>query len=333
MQQVIEHEGGITQVKVPLPFPLRWVNGYLIRGMNGYTVVDPGLHTAEAEACWDAALKERGLRYEAIERIVLTHHHPDHYGLAGWMQEKSGAPVLMSSLGLKQAQLLWGEGTPMTAALAVTFREHGMDEELCTAIAAHMDGFVPQVSPQPAITLLEPGETVLLGDTSYEAIHTPGHAAGHLMFYNAEERRLFCGDHVLPQISPNISWMPGVEDDPLASFLRSLQEAEQLEVERAYPGHREPFAGFAERVRELQAHHAQRLRHMLGFLREPQSAYAVCRAVFGDRLSLHQLRFAMAETLAHLVYLQRDGQAVCERSAQGVALFRATANATTGDRT
>jgi beta-lactamase superfamily II metal-dependent hydrolase len=145
MQQVIEHEGGITQVKVPLPFPLRWVNGYLIRGANGYTVIDPGLHTAEAEACWEEALRERGLDYEAIERIVLTHHHPDHYGLAGWMQQKSGAPVLMSSLGLKQAQLLWGEWTPMTSALAATFRENGMDEELCAAIETHMDGFVPQV--------------------------------------------------------------------------------------------------------------------------------------------------------------------------------------------
>jgi glyoxylase-like metal-dependent hydrolase (beta-lactamase superfamily II) len=151
------------------------------------------------------------------------------------------------------------------------------------------------------------------------------------MFYNAAERRLFCGDHVLPQISPNISWMPGVEDDPLASFLYSLRQVEQLEVVLAYPGHREPFAGFTERVRELQAHHAQRLTHMLGFLNEPQSAYAVCRAVFGDRLSVHQLRFAMAETLAHLVYLQRDGRAASERSAQGVVLFREAA--TKEDRT
>jgi glyoxylase-like metal-dependent hydrolase (beta-lactamase superfamily II) len=323
MRQVIEHEGGIVQVKVPLPFPLRWVNGYLIKGCGGYTLIDPGLHTAEAEDCWNVVLRERGAGYPDIERIVLTHHHPDHYGLAGWMQERSGAPVLMSSIGYRQTLLLWGEGTPMTAALAELFAEHGMDAETCGAMTEHMNGFMPQVTPQPQVTFLEAGETVRLGDEVYEAIHTPGHAAGHLIFYNAGERRLFCGDHVLPHISPNISWMPGVEDNPLASFLTSLKDVAQLAVDRAYPGHREPFARFAERALELTAHHEERLELMLGRLVEPLSAYALCRSVFGGRLTVHQLRFAMAETLAHLVYLEGEGRAVRERAPDGTWRFRA----------
>lgn len=329
MQHVIEYEGGIVQVKVPLPFPLRWVNAYIIKGSGGYTVIDPGLHTEEAEQCWNEALQGRGIQYKDIERIVLTHYHPDHYGLAGWMQERTGAPVLMSCLGYRLAQLLWGKGTTMTEALTAVFAEHGMDRDMCAAMAAHMDGFVPQVSPQPNVTFLEPGDKVNLGDELYEAIHTPGHAAGHLCLYNAEERRMFCGDHVLPQISPNVSWMPGVEDNPLASFLTSLQEVARLPVDRAFPGHREPFASFTERALELALHHEERLELMLGRLGEPISANTLCLSVFGERLTVHQLRFALAETLAHLVYLEGEGRAVRERAADGTWRFRAATCRTT----
>ncbi|KIL40282.1 hydrolase [Gordoniibacillus kamchatkensis] len=324
MQHVIEHEDEIVQVKVPLPFPLRWVNAYMIKGSGGYTVIDPGLHTAEAEECWNEALRERGVGYRDIERIVLTHYHPDHYGLAGWMQERSGAPVLMSSLGHRLSQLLWGERAAMTDALTALFAEHGMDIDMCGAMEAHMDSFVAQVTPQPRVTFLEPGETVRLGGELYRAIHTPGHAAGHLCFYHAAKRRIFCGDHVLPHISPNVAWMPGVEENPLASFLLSLHEVAQLPVERAFPGHRDPFAAFTERALELVAHHEERLELMLGRLGEPLSAYALCLSVFGERLTVHQLRFALAETLAHLVYLEGEGRAVRKRAADGTWQFRAT---------
>src|SRR5690242_10362131 len=109
MINVISHSAAITQVKVPLPFPLRWVNSYLVRGSEGYTVIDPGLHTPEAEELWLAVLQERGIAFEHVEQIVLTHHHPDHYGMAGWFQERTGAPVLLSETGQRQVQLLWGD--------------------------------------------------------------------------------------------------------------------------------------------------------------------------------------------------------------------------------
>lgn len=325
MQVVTQHESGILQVKVPLPFPLRWVNAYLIKGSGGYTMIDPGLHTAESEATWNKVLQEQGIEYGDIMRIVLTHHHPDHYGLAGWMQERTGAPVSMSRAAHRQTQLLWGTGTPMTQSLTALFRKHGMDDENCDAMVAHMDGFLPQVSPQPQVTYIEEGDIVRLGDDEYRAIHTPGHAYGHLCLYREEERRIFCGDHVLPQISPNVSLMPGVEDDPLAAFLASLREVAALAVDRAFPGHREPFARFAERAKELEAHHAERLETMLERLRAaPQSAYAVCRSVFGDRLTIHQLRFALAETLAHLIYLEGAGRAAQLDAPDGTVQFRAT---------
>ncbi|UKS27670.1 MBL fold metallo-hydrolase [Paenibacillus sp. HWE-109] len=307
MNIVTEHTEEITQVKVPLPFPLRWVNAYLIRGEKGYTVIDPGLHTPDAEATWLQVLQERGIGFEHIEQIVLTHHHPDHYGMAGWFQERTGAPVLLSETGLAQVQLLWGAEQPMSALLLTLFARHGFPQDGLDEMTKHMVSFVELVSPQPQVTLLREGP-VRLGNRVYEAIETPGHAAGHLVFYDAEAEVIFCGDHVLPQISPNVSFLPQVEENPLGAYLSSLQEIGRLPVKMAYPGHREPWQGFGARAAELVRHHHERLALMESQLSASLSAYDVCRATFGDRLSIHQMRFALSETIAHLILLEDEGR-------------------------
>ncbi|WP_159881111.1 MBL fold metallo-hydrolase [Paenibacillus puerhi] len=308
-QEVIIRHPDAYQIKVPLPFPLRWVNAYVLEGPTGWTIIDPGLRTQEAEQVWTSVFAELSLEPRRIERIVLTHHHPDHYGLAGWLQELADAPVLLSRLGLEQARLLWGAGTPLTERMLALFRLHGLPEDLEAPMREHMDGFVPAVSPQPEVTTMEEGEEIPLGSRMYRAIHTPGHAAGHLCFYQPETKAMFCGDHVLPQISPNVSYLPGgIDENPLASFLESLETISRYEVGMAYPGHREPFTRLTERAKELIGHHDERLAAMKALLSEPMTAYAVCRAMFGDRLSVHQLRFGLAETLAHLVWLQKAGQ-------------------------
>ncbi|SDD26356.1 Glyoxylase, beta-lactamase superfamily II [Paenibacillus sp. UNCCL117] len=320
-QEVIVKHPDAYQIKVPLPFPLRWVNAYVLGGPTGWTIIDPGLRTAEAEKVWQAVFGELGLEPKRIERIVLTHHHPDHYGLAGWMQELADAPVLLSRTGLEQVKLLWGAGTPLTDQLLALFLRHGLPDELTAPMREHMDGFVPAVSPQPEVTVMEDGEDIPLGGRVYRAIHTPGHAAGHLCFYRAETKVMFCGDHVLPQISPNVSYLTErIDANPLDSYLSSLEEMSRYEVNFAYPGHREPFSRFAERTGELIAHHEERLEAMASLLAEPQTAYEVCQSMFGDRLSLHQLRFALAETLAHLIWLQEAGRLSAEEE-QGVIRF------------
>lgn len=103
-----QHEGDIWQIRVPVPFPLRWVNGYLLRGEDGWTVLDPGLHNEASLAAWETAMREIGVGFGDVRQIVLTHHHPDHLGLAGWFQEKSGAPVRLSPEGEAQMKELWG---------------------------------------------------------------------------------------------------------------------------------------------------------------------------------------------------------------------------------
>ncbi|WP_281889141.1 MBL fold metallo-hydrolase [Paenibacillus sp. YYML68] len=320
-QSTLTRHGDVWQVRVPLPFPLRWVNGYLLPGEAGWTLIDPGLRTPDAEQVWEAALDELGLSFKQLERIVLTHHHPDHYGLAGWLQQRSDAKVFISRTGAELVSKLWGEGTPMNEQLLDVFRAHGLPSELEAPMLEHMVSFVPMVSPQPELSFIPLEEPFRLGDGWYKPILTPGHAAGHLCFYQEETKAMFCGDHVLPQISPNVSYLPGgIDENPLASYLASLAAVSTLEVSIAYPGHREPFHRFGDRARELLAHHEDRLAAMEAAVVQPATAYDICRASFGFELSYHQLRFALAETIAHMIWLQVEGRVTAQERA-GVLLY------------
>lgn len=299
---------GFVQVKVPLPFPLRWVNSYALRGNAGWTIIDPGLHSEDSEAIWQETFAELHIGLRDVERIVLTHHHPDHYGMSGWFQERSGAPVYLTQTGQQQVKELWGEGLPMSDRLMSLFLLHGLDKSLALSMLSHMESFIPQVSPQPRLSLIELEQPFRMGDRLYRTIHTPGHADGHVSFYDEENNEMFCGDHVLPQITPNVGYLPGFDSNPLRTYLASLREVAEIKVSKAYPGHREPFSSYSDRAMEIIRHHEERLQAMSLMLREePLSAYTLCRALFGDRLSVHQLRFALSETIAHVIYMHEEG--------------------------
>ncbi|WP_256256391.1 MBL fold metallo-hydrolase [Paenibacillus sp. BC26] len=304
--------GGIVQVKVPLPFSLRWVNSYLIPDAAGYTLIDPGLHTDDAVQAWSKALREQSIPFDSIHTIILTHQHPDHYGLAGWFQERTGAPVYISELSYAYTQRLWGADLGAEFALSLTklYAEQGMPQSVVEEIAPHLDSFAEKVSPQPAVTFLEAGRMMTIGDSEWRMIDSPGHAKGQLCFYEPLKKWMICGDQVLPDITPNISVVPGENHDQLQQFLDSLEELKGYEVELAFPGHRDPFTNFSERIDQLAAHHERRLLQIQGLIQaEPMTGYMLCMRLFGERIAgnTHNLRFAMSETLAHLFHLERQG--------------------------
>ncbi|GGG20714.1 MBL fold metallo-hydrolase [Paenibacillus abyssi] len=315
-------DDGWIQVKVPLPFSLKWVNSYLLPEDDGYTLIDPGLHTAQAVESWKHIFSRYGIRYSDIKQIVLTHHHPDHYGLAGWFQEQTGAPVYMSQLSYNYTQRLWGAHRDFGDALAGIYAQHGMPDALLEQIEPHFESFVQMVSPQPSIRPLELSGIFRLGKLDWQIIHTPGHANGHLCFYHGASRRIICGDTVLPDITPNVSIMPDEDEDPLQTFMNSLEALAKYEVSMAFPGHRNPFPDFAGRIGALLAHHDRRLQLMLDWLERPVTAFEVCELQFGERIkgNIHNLRFAMSETLAHLQHLVKRGQAR-EEGQNGVIRF------------
>ncbi|RXZ84639.1 MBL fold metallo-hydrolase [Paenibacillaceae bacterium] len=319
--------GDWIQVKSPLPFSLKWVNSYLIPGDGGYTLIDPGLHTPEAVQAWRAVLEQFHIKWHDIAQIVLTHQHPDHYGLAGWFQERTEAPVVMSRLAHNYARRLWGGSRQFDQALTELFGSHGMPEQMLQEIDRHLLSFVSLVSPQPVVQYLDESDgKLVIGDAEWQTIPTPGHASGHLCFYERKERRMFCGDQVLPDITPNISLLPGDDPNPLHSFLQSLELLGSYDVELAFPGHRDPFMNFTERTVELRRHHDRRLERISAWLQLPLNAFEVCIRMFGERVAenAHHLRFAMAETLAHLHYLHVRGSLRTEMTMNGTIQYQTT---------
>ncbi|WP_027085372.1 MBL fold metallo-hydrolase [Cohnella panacarvi] len=307
--------GGWIQARVPLPFALKRVNSYLLPEEDGgWTVVDPGLRTADTISYWEETLSQCGIAWSQVRRVVLTHHHPDHYGLAGWFQERSGgAPVYISQVALDAARRLWGERESFSGELTNAFLAHGLASELEADMREHLVSFRSRVAPHPAdVRILEPGGEFRMGGANWRLIRGDGHGPGHLSFYDPDSRRILCGDQVLPDISPNIGWMPNADPNPLDSYLSSIAAMRTLEVNMAYPGHREPFAAFRERVAQLLDHHERRLSGMAELMGDSTvTAFEMCEMLFGARLrgNAHNLRFALAETIAHLIMLEHRGVA------------------------
>jgi glyoxylase-like metal-dependent hydrolase (beta-lactamase superfamily II) len=302
----------IIEVPLPLPFALKIVNCYLIKGKNGFTIIDTGLHTDEDLQAWEESQQKHGWTWSDVEKIVLTHYHPDHYGLAGTLQKFTKAPVYISKTDWEQAQLFFGSESDMPERMADFFAEHGLSEEWVKKIPSHLRSFRSWIEPHPEPTLIAAGETIRMGDRDYEIIHTPGHADGHLSFYDPERQIMIGGDFLLPKITPNISLWPGADPNPLSTYLSTLDKMKKVPVKRIFPAHGKMFTHYLERIAELEKHHEERLQLIADHVRDlvEPTAYDVCNRLFGNRLSIHNLRFALSETLAHLEYLRVKGKLV-----------------------
>lgn len=316
---------GIYQVQLPLPFPLKIVHCYALRDGDGWTIVDTGINYPPGRDAWRSAFAELGIDPTAIKRILLTHAHPDHYGMAGWLAQQSAAPVFLSPGEQAFARRVWHHGETHIAGVIDYFRANGMPADLAEQVRLSTIENRAMTIPWPETSTIEAGANITIGRRSFHAIATPGHSEEHLVFYCADDRLLLCSDAVLTKITPNISSWPDGQPDPLADFLRSLDRLATLNVDLALPGHGPLIHTFNQRLAELRAHHQERLQLMKAAVGAGATAFDVCMAVFQfDTLSPHQLRFAIAETLAHLNYLV--GLRQIERVARWPVEYRTVSN-------
>ncbi|MDR0266971.1 MAG: MBL fold metallo-hydrolase [Paenibacillus sp.] len=322
MPEITDHQNGIIQVKISMSFPLRWVNSYVLRESEGVTIIDPGPHTPDNEEEWKQAFAELGMAFSDIRQIVLTHHHPDHLGCSGWLQQLSGCKVWMSERSFQETLLMWGPGSTIQTDLLKLFSSQGMPEEWTDQLETHMNGFLAQITPKPEVSFILKGQKFAMGGREWLPIETAGHAPGHVSFYHEESGIILCGDAVLPQISPNVSLMPGSDPEPLQSFMQGLQKLKKFEVSTAYPGHRSSFQHFDDRLETLLLHHEERLAKLEQLIASgPASGFELCISLFSSKLGIHQMRFAMCETLAHTRELERRGRITSQSGTDGVARY------------
>jgi glyoxylase-like metal-dependent hydrolase (beta-lactamase superfamily II) len=316
---------GIYQVCIPLPFALRIVNCYLLRDDDGWAVVDTGINTAAGRAVWQAAFHALRIRPRDVRRLVVTHVHPDHFGLAGWLQrlvaEDGGElPFYTSPREILQYRWIWQRESDES------FRQwlvgQGMPAAMADEVYAGQEDTHAMTLPHPAPPQpIHPGESLMIGQRRFWLLQGGGHSDGQLLLYDADDRLLLCGDHVLMKITPNIGLWTKTEPHPLRRYLASLAELRRLPVRLALPGHKTLITGWQGRVDELLAHHEQRLAHTLQAVSAGcRSPYEVARVIFSGmaHFTAHEWRFALAEALAHLDELAERGN--IQRADDGFAL-------------
>ncbi len=325
---------GIHQVAIPLSgFALQRINVYLIQGNDGWLLVDCGWNTPEAFAALESALQDLRIGFKDIKQTVITHIHPDHYGMAGRLKELSGCAVAMhrTEANLLQSRYVWmekllGDIGDFLAQNGVPPEDAGPLRNASLPVLKFVTNAVPDI-------MLDGGDTIAAGKFNFKVVCTPGHSPGHICLYEPSYKILLAGDHVLPVTTPHVGFHPQQQGNPLADFLRSLQAIDKLDVALVLPGHEHIFYNFHARVQELIAHHDRRGEEVLRLVSgkaktaydiSPQISW-VTSAASWQNLPAIDRRLAVQETLAHLEYLCHEGR-LQKKSQNGQILYEQAVN-------
>lgn len=319
----VELAEGILLLRLPLPFALNHINVYLLRENDGWTLIDTGIDTPASRDIWDSVWSARLLGQRSLRRIMVTHHHPDHIGLAGWLSGKFDAPVFMTSGELQVAGRYADPRRDVVAERTPIWREHGLPHAVAIELFQHMPRYGTQVCPLPErVVEIDVSGMLAIGGRTWIPVIGRGHAPEHLSLLSEDRRVLIGGDQVLPKITPNIAVWPGGDQNPLLSYLESLSQFEDVpEHTLLLPSHRQPFRGIARRVEETRAHHEERLATVLRACDRPMTGYEFLPALFGRELRNEEIGFGLGEAIAHLNFLEGEGWLASSLDAQGRRYF------------
>ena len=318
----LEVAPGLHWLRLPLPFRLDHVNVYLAEGPEGWTVVDAGVDTPQARALWEGVLA--GLMAgRPVRRLVVTHYHPDHVGAAAWLCARTGAELAMGETEYLTARVHRLAGPDDIAGERSFYEAHGLAPAALDRMAERLERYRRVVPALPGrYAPLREGDSLDLGPFAATVMLLPGHSPAQVLLHAAAHDLLFAADHVLPQISPNVSVAEDKpHDDPLGRYVASLEALPGRVPDRTLvlPGHRLPFFGLHRRCAELVRHHAARCADIARFCdpARPLTAAEIVPLLFTMELDAHQFWFAFSETLAHINMMARRG-ALLARAEAGV---------------
>jgi glyoxylase-like metal-dependent hydrolase (beta-lactamase superfamily II) len=329
--EAVEAAAGVLWMRLPLPMQLNHVNVYAIADGEGWVLVDTGLRTPETLAGWEAALAGP-LGGRRITRVIGTHMHPDHIGLAGWLCERFDAPLLMTRLEYVTARMLLSDTGPAPEAGALFWRAAGWSEDQVEGYRTSYGRFAKGVVPLPTgYHRLREGQILSIGGESWTVVIGDGHSPEHACLWRRSDGVLIAGDQILPRISSNISvWPTEPLADPLHDWMTSLERLGGLlpDDTLVLPGHGEPFTGVLPRIEALARGHRLSLTRLERTLRTPSRAVDCFGALFARPIEGSLLGMATGEAIAHLNYLAGQGRVRRDRDAAGVDWWSLTGTET-----
>ena len=304
---------GVLWMRLPLPMALDHVNVYALDDGDGWAVIDTGFASNRSRAIWQTLL-DGPMAGKPVTRVIITHHHPDHVGLAGWFVDQ-GAELLMPRTAYLMARMLTLDEQPAYPARTIDFyRRAGMDAEILAKRTAERPfNFADCVAPMPlGFTRLQEGDSITMGGRNWDIRMGNGHAPEHATFWSADDDLVIGGDQLLPSISPNIGVYPTEPNaDPLAEWIEACERLAQFARpdQLVLGGHKLPFTGLPTRMRQLVDNHHGALDRLIAHIATPQRAGDCFAPLFKRKIGAGEYGLALVESLAHLNHLHQDGRA------------------------
>ncbi len=322
-----EVASGVLWMRLPLPMKLDHVNVYALDDGAGWTVVDTGFASRRTKLIWQNLL-DGPLSSKPVTRVIVTHHHPDHVGLAGWFQTEFGAELLTTRTAWLFARMLMLDEQVVPTAETVAFYESaGMDPDILTQRKAERPfNFADVVAPMPlGFTRVKDGDLIEIGGRQWDVHTGNGHAPEHATFWSKDDNLVLAGDQILPSISPNIGvYATEPMADPVGDWMESCLKFSKLARadHMVLGGHKLPFTGLPTRLRQLLENHHGALDRLEAFLDSPKAAGDCFAPLFKRKIGEGEYGLALVEAIAHLSHLHQAGRVTRRRREDGAWVYQ-----------
>jgi glyoxylase-like metal-dependent hydrolase (beta-lactamase superfamily II) len=308
---------GVHQIKIPAPENASWyTNVYVIKGTDSHILVDSGWDSQESLWAIQEGIKSANLKLRDIKQVVITHIHPDHYGLSTKIKQICGAQVAIHRIDAGFIFSRYKNFDNLIKQTAELLRQNGAPEDELPQLKEASLWMNKYVTPDLPEVKLEDGDTISNDSFEFEVLWTPGHSPGHICLYERERKFILTGDHVLYDTTPHVGFNPQSGDNPLGDYISSLKKLERLKVNFILPGHGPVFNALGLRIEKILQHHEERKRAIMRSLHDGlKTAYDIAKQIpwmvneggttFQD-LSVWDRRMAVHETIAHLKLLMKE---------------------------
>ena len=324
---------GVHQIKIPAPGNASWtINAYVIEGSNGHILVDSGWDSQESLWALQEGIRAANLKLRDIKKVVITHIHPDHYGLSSKIKQICGAQLAIHKIDADIVFPRYKDFNELVKKVTVLLQQNGVPIDELPQLKEASLWMNKYVTPATPDVKLEDGDTISNDSFEFEVLWTPGHSPGHVCLYEQDRKFIITGDHILYDTIPHVGFNPQSGDNPLDDYIASLEKLERLKVHFILPGHGPVFNALGLRIEKILLHHEERKRAIMQSLHNGlKTAYEIAQQIpwmvnggvtaFRD-LPAWDKRMAITEAIAHLKFLIKEDR-VSNVDMDGASLYLA----------